>query len=159
MMLVRGRSGLRGRRFLLCGVSRGTLARTRGRHTCQDGNRTDCDASHSADSSPSAQPEILSREYYSPTKAKAQRDADIAIIHHWTAQCQFPLSCVRLRKCTGQEDRSVLPRRTARAYQEDYILSTLKARLDLGEIFFAVDRLFVHFQNDVAAAQVDVFRK
>lgn len=69
------------------------------------------------------------------------------------------LSLIALRKCTGQEDRSILPGGAALAYQKDDVLTALEARLDASEIVLAVHRLLVDFQNDVAARQVHVFRE
>ena len=62
-----------------------------------------------------------------------------------------------LRKCTGQEDGSLLPARAALTDEEDDVLAALQARLDLGEFVLAVDWLFIDFKDDVAARQIHVF--
>ena len=108
------------------------------------------------------QPKTFSRNLASKTFAfkthadKGQMDAGTVIILDERLQCQFSLR-FKLRKCTGQEDRAILPRRTSRSHQEHNVLAALQARLDAGEFFLAVDWLLVYFQNDVAATQVDVF--
>src|SRR5215472_123818 len=72
---------------------------------------------------------------------------------------QFRLGQEPLRKCTGVEDGSILPRRAARAHQENHILAALHLRLDPREVFFAVHWLFIDLQDDVAAGQVDILRE
>src|SRR5215471_12068983 len=69
---------------------------------------------------------------------------------------QFRLGRRPLRKCTGVEDGSILPRRTARADQENHILTALHLRLDAREVFLTVHRLLVDLQDDIAAGQIDV---
>ena len=65
----------------------------------------------------------------------------------------------RLRKCTGQEDGSILPRGAPLAHQEHNILAAFQAAFNFHQLFFAVHRLLIHFQNYVAAAHVNVFRE
>src|ERR1035438_4495990 len=73
--------------------------------------------------------------------------------------CQSRRCVDGLRKCTRQEDRAVLSSGAARAYEEDDILSALHRRLDLRKIVRTIYRLFVHFQNYVAAVQAKIFSK
>jgi len=63
----------------------------------------------------------------------------------------------QLRKCTRQEDGSILRPRASLPHQEHYILPALQRRLDLGKVFRIVYRLFVDFQNHVATIQANVF--
>ena len=90
---------------------------------------------------------------------KARLSSGTVIILDWMLQCQCPPGFFRLRKCTCQEDRSILPGRTARAHQEYDVLPALQTRFDLGEIVFTVDRHLVDFQDDVTATQIHIFRK
>jgi len=95
---------------------------------------------------------LTSKTLLASTKRKAQPEADPVIILDQRLQCQFQVELSKLRKCTRQEDRPILPRRTPRTHQEYNILPALQARLDPGEFFLAVDRLLVDFQDDVAAS-------
>src|ERR1700679_285875 len=83
---------------------------------------------------------------------KSQPEASTAIIPYRMAPCQFRLANLRLRKCTGHEDGSILPRGTAWPHQEDYILAALQAGFHLGKIVFVIYWLFVDFENHVATA-------
>src|SRR5215831_1291625 len=92
-------------------------------------------------------------------KRKARRLTGTVIILHLDLQCQFPSGWYPLRKCTGVEDCAVLPCRTSRTNQEDDILAALHARFEAGKVFFAIHRLLVNFQNDIAATEIDILGK
>ena len=89
------------------------------------------------------------------SKGPAEPAALSSPIRRGKASSVGPVS--RLRKCSSQENSSILTGRTSRANQEYDVLAALQARLEAREIFFAVHRLLVDFENNVAAIQVDVF--
>src|SRR5271165_580752 len=72
-------------------------------------------------------------------------------------QCQFRWASFRLRKCPGLKDRAILLGRPALPNQQNDVLSALQARLEAREILLAVHRLLVDFEDDVAAAEVNIF--
>ena len=72
------------------------------------------------------------------------------------AQYQFPLGQIVLRKCTGQEDGSILPRRAALPYQEHHVLPALQASLNAIKIILAVDRLLIHLKHNIAARKANI---
>ncbi len=58
----------------------------------------------------------------------------------------------RLRKCPCQKHGAILLGRASRTHQKHDILTALQTRFDPGELAFAVNRLLVHFQNQIASA-------
>src|SRR6202034_2239609 len=80
-------------------------------------------------------------------------------LHHLRSWSAVPalLGGFALRKCAGQEDGAVLTGRSALPDQEDHVLPALQARLDAAEVVFAVHRLLIDLQNDVAARHIYVF--
>src|SRR5271165_4605756 len=71
--------------------------------------------------------------------------------------CQSRQIVQRLRKCTGQEDGSILGARATRTHQQNHILPALQRRLDLREIVGRVYLLLVDFEDYVAAMQAEIF--
>ena len=65
----------------------------------------------------------------------------------------------QLRKCTCNEDGTVLTASASRTYQEHDVLPTLQCPFDAGEVVCRIHRLLVDFQDHVAAVQADVIGK
>src|SRR5215831_5255958 len=68
-------------------------------------------------------------------------------------------SWCQLGQSPAHEHRSGVRPQTARPHQHYYILSGLELRLQLVEVAFAVNRLFVDLQDHVASADADVIGK
>src|SRR5207245_6544407 len=70
-----------------------------------------------------------------------------------------PLVTLRLRKCTGYEDSSVLTASASGTYQENHILPTLQTGFDAVEVICAVHRLLVDLENDIPAVEANIIAK
>jgi len=70
-----------------------------------------------------------------------------------------PLVTLRLRKCTGYEDSSVLTASASGTYQENNILPTLQTGFDAVEVICAVHRLLVDLENDIPAVEANIIAK
>src|SRR5713226_8712452 len=98
------------------------------------------------------QPQILRPT----TKSNAQQN------RHWKSslisglQRQSRSGRPRLRKCTREEDCTVLSASAPLAHEEYHILSTLQAGPDAVEVLLAVDRLLVDFEDNIAAGYTRV---
>src|SRR5581483_8153645 len=78
------------------------------------------------------------------------------IIPRLRLQCQSRKCVSKLRKCSRQEDRSILPPSPTLPHQEDHVLTAFQSRRDTGEIIFRVHGLLVDFEDYVAARQSHV---
>src|SRR5208282_3677434 len=86
-----------------------------------------------------------------PTKNR--RDQPTLMVPETGKECQSRRSTYRLRKCTCQENRSILSPCASRTHQEHNVLPALERRLDLDKVVRIVHGLLVHFEDYVAALQ------
>src|ERR1700722_20054705 len=74
-------------------------------------------------------------------------------------ECQSRRCLYQLRKCTCQENRSILRPCASRTHQEHDILPALQRRLDLHKVIGTVHGLLVHLEDHIAAIQTEILGK
>ena len=81
------------------------------------------------------------------------------MIAHSAESAKYHRFRLSLRKCSRQEDGSILIARPALAHQEHHILTAFEAGYQAIVFALAIDSLFVNFKYHVTASQAHVVRE